>query len=95
MKQYRRTARVMMNAELFQSGEAKIIVLNVYREDYLLSLRKLSRQGGPSAYIKVMESLHQFGQTLYGRTTDNLQDYLNACNVFEDPDDAKLRFPTG
>ena len=90
-----RTARVMMNAELFRSGEAKIIVPNVYREDYLLSLRKLSRQGNPSAYIKVMETLHRFGQTLYGRTADNLQDYLNACNAFEDPDDAKLRFPTG
>lgn len=87
-----RTARVMMNAELFRSGEAKIIVPNVYREDYLLSLRKLSRKGDPIAYIKVMETLHRFGQTLYGRTADNLFEYLNACNAFEDPDDAKLKF---
>ena len=87
-----RTARVMMNAELFRSGEAKIIVPNVYREDYLLSLRKLSRQGNPSAYIKVMETLHRFGQTLYGRTADNLLEHLNSCNAFEDPDVAKLIF---
>ena len=87
-----RTARVMMNAELFRAGEAKIIVPTVYREDYLLSLRKLSRQGDPSAYIKVMETLHRFGQTLCGRTTDDLLRYLTACNAFKEPDEGKLRF---
>ena len=87
-----RTARVMMNAELFRTGEAKIIVPTVYREDYLLSLRKLSRQGDPAAYIKVMETLHRFGQTLCGRTTDDLLKYLTACNAFKEPDEAKLRF---
>ena len=87
-----RTARVMMNAELFRAGEAKIIVPTVYREDYLLSLRKLSRQGEPSAYIKVMETLHRFGQTLCGRTTDDLLRCLAACNAFKEPEEAKLRF---
>lgn len=87
-----RTARVMMNAELFRLGEAKIIVPTVYREDYLLSLRKLSRQGDPSAYIKVMETLHRFGRTLYDQTADMLLEYLQKCNAFEDPDDARLRF---
>lgn len=87
-----RTARVMMNAELFRTGEAKIIVPTVYREDYLLSLRKISHQGEPLAYIKVMETLHRFGQTLYGRTTDNLLSYLTDCNAFKEPDEAKLKF---
>lgn len=87
-----RTARVMMNAELFRAGEAKIIVPTVYREDYLLSLRKLSRHGEPSAYIKVMETLHRFGQSLYGLTTNNLFSYLTKCNAFKEPDEAKLKF---
>ncbi|MBQ9472999.1 MAG: Fic family protein [Bacteroidales bacterium] len=87
-----RTARVMMNAELFRAGEAKIIVPTVYREDYLLSLRKLSRQGDPMAYIKVMETLHGFGYTLRNRSFDNLLAYLQSCNAFENPDDAKLKF---
>ena len=87
-----RTARVMMNVELFRAGEAKIIVPNVYREDYLLALRKLSRQGDPSAYIKVMDTLHRFGHTLYGRTFEDLLAYLQKCNAFEDPDEAKLKF---
>ena len=87
-----RTARVMMNAELFRAGEAKIIVPTVYREDYLLSLRKLSRHGDPRAYIKVMETLHRFGQSLYGLTTNNLFSYLTKCNAFKEPDEAKLKF---
>ena len=87
-----RTARVMMNAELFRAGEAKIIVPTVYREDYLLSLRKLSRHGDPRAYIKVMDTLHRFGQSLYGRTTNNLFSYLTKCNAFKEPDEAKLKF---
>ena len=86
-----RTARVMMNAELFRVGEAKIIVPTVYREDYLLSLRKLSRQGDPMTYIKVMEKMHLFGQTLYGRTFDDLWSYLKSCNAFEEPEKAKLK----
>ena len=87
-----RTARVMMNAELFRAGEAKIIVPTVYREDYLLSLRKLSRQGNPTTYIKVMEKMHLFGQTLYGRSFDDLWSYLKSCNAFEEPEKAKLKF---
>lgn len=87
-----RTARVMMNAELFRAGEAKIIVPTVYREDYLLSLRKLSRQGNPTTYIKVMEKMHLFGQTLYGRTFADLWSYLKSCNAFEEPEKAKLKF---
>ena len=87
-----RIARVMMNAELFRAGEAKIIVPTVYREDYLLALRKLSRQGDPSTYIKVMETLHRFGYTLYGYTFEGLLAHLRKCNAFEEPDNAKLRF---
>lgn len=87
-----RTARVMMNAELFRAGEAKIIVPTVYREDYLLSLRKLSRQGDPSAYIKIMETMHRFGNSLYGRSYDDMLLYLKNCNAFEEPEKAKLKF---
>jgi hypothetical protein len=39
-----------------------------------------------------METLHRFGQTLCGRTTDDLLRYLAACNAFKEPEEAKLRF---
>ncbi len=87
-----RIARVMMNAELFRASEARIIVPNVYREDYLLALRKLSRNGEPKTFIKVMELLHHFSSTLYGRTFQEMTDYLYACNAFASPDEKHLRF---
>ncbi|MCQ2285313.1 MAG: Fic family protein [Bacteroidales bacterium] len=87
-----RLARIMMNAELFRAGEAKIIVPNVYREDYLLALRKLSRQGDSSVYIKVMEKLHHFSSTLYDRPFQELTAYLQKCNAFDDPKLSHLKF---
>jgi Fic family protein len=87
-----RVARMMMNAELFHAGEAKIIVPTVCREDYLLALRKLSRQKDPSAYLKVMDMLHRFTATLYGRATDEMLQYLYKCNAFSEADEQYLKF---
>lgn len=87
-----RMARIMMNAELFRTGESKIIVPTVYREDYLLALRKCSRQSIVHPYIKVMTNLHHFTSTLYGRDFQGLLNYLTLCNAFEDPKMGKLKF---
>ena len=87
-----RMARIMMNAELFRAGEAKIIVPTVCREDYLLVLQKLSREGIASPYIKVMNHLHHFTSTLYGKDFQELLHYLTECNAFETPDRGKLMF---
>ena len=87
-----RLARIMMNAELFRAKEAKIIVPTVYREDYLLALRKCSRQGVVQPYINVMTNLHHFSSTLYGKNFQEMLDYLTWCNAFEEPEAAKLRF---
>ena len=87
-----RIARIMMNAELFRAEEAKIIIPTVYREDYLLSLRKCSRQSIVQPYIKVMTELHHFTSTLYGKDFQELLNYLTQCNAFEDPNISKLKF---
>ena len=87
-----RLARIMMNSELFRANESKIIVPTVSREDYLLALRKSSRQGIVQPYINVMTRLHYFSSTLYGKNFQEMSDYLTLCNAFEEPYDAKLRF---
>lgn len=90
-----RLARIMMNAELFREGEARIIVPNVYREDYLLSVRKLSRSSAPDTFIKVMETLHHFSSTLYGRSFQQMTEYLYSCNAFASPEDKRLSWMKG
>ncbi len=87
-----RIARMMMNSELSRMNEAKIIIPTVCREDYLLSLRKLSRHSDPDAYIRTMEKMQQFSRTLYGKDFPSLLSYLYQCNAFTEPAEGKLKF---
>jgi hypothetical protein len=85
-----RIARIMMNTELVKGNQTRIIVPTVFREDYILSLRKLSRDKDPSVLIRVMERLQMFSDNLYGDDFDELNEYLKKCNAFEEPERGKL-----
>jgi fido (protein-threonine AMPylation protein) len=87
-----RIARIMMNAELFRGGQSRIIVPTVFREDYILALRKLTRTKEPETYIRVMEKLHKFSDNLYGNDFDELNNYLIQCNAYEEPERAHLKY---
>ena len=87
-----RIARIMMNAELFRGGQSRIVVPTVFREDYILALRKLTRSKEPNTYIRVMEKLHKFSDNLYGDDFDELNNYLAECNAYEEPEKAHLKY---
>jgi hypothetical protein len=87
-----RIARIMLNAELFRGGQSRIIVPTVFREDYILALRKLTRSKEPETYIRVMEKLHKFSDNLYGDDFDDLNNYLVECNAYEEPEKAHLKY---
>ncbi len=85
-----RLSRCMMNAELVKANQTRIIVPTVFRDDYALSLKKLSRLKDPTAYIAVMEKLHKFSDNLYGSEFFELKDYLKKSNAYEEPTHARL-----
>lgn len=87
-----RVSRIMMNAELAAAQQTRIIVPTAYREDYILSLRKLSRQNKPEAFVDVMQRLQQFSRNLFGEDFDALNKYLTECNAYEKPEVARLKF---
>lgn len=87
-----RVARLMMNAELVAAGQTRIIVPTVYREDYILTLRRMSRQADPEAFIAVMQRLQAFSQKLSGDDFKRMDNYLKLCNAYEKPEEARLRF---
>lgn len=87
-----RIARIMMNAELVRSEQTRIIIPTVFREDYLLALRKLSRKQDPDTIIRVMEKLHHFSDNLYGQDFDELNRYLQSTHAYEDPSEGKLQW---
>ena len=87
-----RIARIMMNAELVKGEQSRIIIPTVFREDYLLALRKLSRKKDPGTYIRIMEKLHHFSDNLYGQDFDELNNYLRSANAYEEPEEGKLKW---
>jgi Fic family protein len=88
-----RIARIMMNAELTLANQARIIIPTVFREDYLLSLRRLSRQGDPEAYIKMMLRAYEFTHLIDFSNYETALITFKNCNAFSRPHEAKLIMP--
>ena len=86
-----RVARIMMNTELTTGRQSKIIIPTVYRDDYMGALRKLTRQGDPDAYIRMLERAHEFSGWIYDENMDEMQSYLGKCNAFLEPEAGKLQ----
>jgi len=86
-----RIARIMMNAELASAGQSKIIIPTVFREDYMLALRKLTRQEEPKSYIKMLRKIHEFSNTIHDDSLDVMQEFLERCNAFKEHNEARLK----
>ena len=85
-----RISRIMGNAELFKNGQSRIIVPTVYREDYILSLKKLSNRKEPDAFIRAMDKLQQFSNHIFAENFDELNNYFKATNAYKEPSEGKL-----
>ena len=85
-----RISRIMGNAELFKSGLSKIIVPTVYREDYIMSLKKLTNRKEPDTFIRVMDKLQYFSNNIFGDNFDELNNYFKATNAYKEPSEGKL-----
>lgn len=84
-----RVARIMMNAELYSRGLCSIIIPTVYRDDYLLSLRALTRRSDPQPYAKMLSQAHEFSNldfSSYSKVKTNLK----SRNWFSEPDEARV-----
>jgi hypothetical protein len=86
-----RIARVMMNAELVKEGLTKILIPTVYREDYILALRKLTRQNDPQTYIRMMYRAWEFSSTIFGNNMDSMESHLDLSNAFKESDKGALK----
>ena len=87
-----RLVRVMMNAELVKGNLTKIIIPNVYREDYLLALRRLTRKQNPDAYIRMMDKAQAFSHALHLENFEKLLAQFKDSNAFLEPTEGKLNF---
>jgi len=86
-----RIARIMMNAELVQGDMVKIMIPTVYRDDYLLALRALSRQGRAVPLVKMLSHAQRFCSGIDFNDFDRARHLLEVANAFKDPDEARLK----
>lgn len=86
-----RMARIMMNAELVNANQSKIIIPNVFREDYILALRRLTRRQDPGPYIRMLSRAHEFSSTIFGDSMSDMQLKLEASNAFLLPNEGILK----
>jgi hypothetical protein len=90
-----RSARLAMNSVLSEAGVCRIIVPTVYREDYLLPLKRLTNDRDASPYIRSMARIHEWtSQFDYARPRHDVHDQLTRSNAFkEDLKNYRLIFP--
>ncbi len=89
-----RIARLMMNAELVHAGYTRIIIPTVYREDYLLALRRLTRKQDPRVYIEMMIRALEFSHWLLPNDLDQMEQQLISANAFLEPEEGVLKWET-
>jgi fido (protein-threonine AMPylation protein) len=88
-----RLARLMMNNELVRQGLSRIILPTVFRDDYLLALRALSRSRNPVPLLKAMDYLQKFTTLLPMSSYSETMHALTISNAFSEPDEARLKMP--
>jgi hypothetical protein len=79
-----RIARIMMNAELIKTKQTRIIIPTVYREDYLLTLRKLTRQHRPETFIRMLQRAHAWTHWLEPVSFQRLHEQMNESNAYRE-----------
>jgi Fic/DOC family len=84
-----RVSRILMNAELYSQGLSTIIIPNVYREDYLGSLRALTRRSRTDTYIRMLLRAQKFSAIEFSPYKKVLTELENR-NWFREPNEAKL-----
>ncbi len=85
-----RISRIMGNAELFKAGLSRIIVPTVYREDYIVSLKKFTNRKDPDTFIRVMDKLQYFSNHIFGDNFAELNNYFKETNAYKEPSEGKL-----
>ena len=85
-----RMARIMMNAELVSQRQSKVIIPNVFRDDYILALKKFSHQRDISTLVQVLDKMQQYAGRITCGSFEDAHDYLTLTNAYKEPDEARL-----
>ena len=85
-----RIARIFMNAELHAKDQSHIIIPTVFREDYILALRKLSRKQEADSYTRMLLTAQVFTNSISFDDYNQALIQLKLRNAFLEPSEGKL-----
>ena len=71
-----------MNAELSSKSLSRIIIPTIYREDYMGTIKKLTKQRESDTYIRMLLRAWEFSKNVYDDNLDHMETYLQQCNAF-------------
>jgi len=83
-----RIARVMMNAELVAAAEQRIIIPQVFRNNYVMSLRALTVNGRADPLIRALDFAQRYTAAIDFTDFDQACAVLEQTNAFTDPVEA-------
>ena len=78
-----RLARLVMNAELSTVGQCRIVIPTLYREQYLDTLRELTRSGRPGPFIRAMEHIQRWTASFAYEDLTETVGAMQRCHAFE------------
>lgn len=85
-----RVSRIMMNAELSHVGQARIVIPNVYRNEYISGLRAASVDGGGiEALFRILEFAWRWTAAMPWSDRAATEGKLHATNALKDSTEAE------
>lgn len=89
-----RIGRIIMTRELLGAGLSRIAIPTVFRDDYLDSLRALSRRNDPSIFVRSLEFCQRVSAACSASSVSEAIDVWAKAYAFcEDPRQARLSLP--
>ncbi|MEK6593867.1 MAG: Fic family protein [Pseudomonadota bacterium] len=78
-----RISRIVMNAELSRTGDARIIIPTLFHEEYIDCQRQLTRQNEPAGFIKALVLMQGWTTAFDFSNVDALIEAIKATNALE------------
>lgn len=91
-----RISRLVMNAELSRTGEARIIIPTLFHEEYVDCQRQLTRQNDPAGHVRALTRMQAWTAAFEYSDIDRLLASIKKTNALERaPNRFKLTMPDG
>jgi len=86
-----RVSRLLLNSELSDAGQCRVVIPLCFRDDYLGALRAMSRHGNPEPLLRMAERAQRWASLVEWSTLPAALAQLERTNALLPPDKAEER----